>query len=141
MKNTGAALSLLLLLPAAAFSQSVKTVPVFKQGEVVISSTGRSADGELSVSREAYSDYVIGVYNEKSGMRNLPSVIESGIAYVKFDADSGHVVKGDYVATSPKHGQAMKANSSGTVLGVALADSRALRNLLPVRIHVIWVKR
>ena len=105
----------------------------------MVSSTGRTGDGVLDRSKEAYSEYVVGVFNEKTESRNIPSIIESGIALVKFDAANGSVQKGDYVTAASMPGYAMKAQQTGLMLGVAMEDSGS-SGLLKIRVQPAWMK-
>lgn len=141
MKKLYAVLPVVILLSNYCFSQSEKIKVVFENGDLVVSSTGRTSDGVLDRCREAYSDYIVGVFNEKTETRNIPSIIESGIAYIKFDSAGGPVAKGDFIASSSKPGSGMKAQQSGYVVGVALEDSNASTALLKVRVQVGWVNR
>ncbi len=141
MKKLYILLSLAILFSNYCFSQpSGRIKVIFEQGDLVISTTGRTSDGVLDRSQEAYSDYIVGVFNEKTETRNIPSIIESGIAYIKFDDASGHVVKGDYITSSSKPGYGMKALQSGFMVGVALEDSRSATGLLKIRVQVGWMK-
>ena len=122
-------------------AQATKRRPVdFDNGDLVVSSTGRLQDGELSKSTNPYSEFITGVFNENTVSSNIPSIIQNGIAFIKFDTDNGHVKKGDYITSSVKTGRAMKSLKSGVMVGVAMENSRNLNGLLKIRVQVGWVK-
>lgn len=133
-------LSILFFLSQSMVAQDIiRERPDFENGDVVISSTGRVADGNLMKSNGSYSDLLVGVFAEKTETRNIPLIIESGIAYVKFDSRNGAVKRGDYITTSDQLSHAMKAKQPGMMLGVALEDSANNRGLLKIRVQVEWV--
>ena len=121
------------------FSQQTRNTVTFAHGDLVISGTGRIFDGQLEKCNEAYSELVVGVYNETTALLNVPSILETGIAYIKFDDANGHVVAGDYITGSSKTGYGMKAKRSGVMVGVALEDSPGKQSgLLKIRVQVGW---
>lgn len=133
-------LSVLFAYGSALCQAPTRNNVVFDSGDLVVSSTGRIFDGELSRAQEPYAENIVGVFNTSTLTRNVPSIFESGIAYVKFDAENGHVQKGDYITSSTKPGHAMKAVQSGFVAGIALEDSERKEGLVKVRVQVAWVK-
>jgi len=109
----------------------------FESGDVVASVTGR-LDGPLTHSDRAYAEDMVGIYSTTTAISNIPSFITSGIAFVKFDASNGTVVKGDWITSSSLPGHAMKAKEPGTMLGVALENSVDAKGLLRIRVQVGW---
>lgn len=139
-KVTVVLLSVLLAYGSALCQDGMRNKVVFDSGDLLVSSTGRASDGELSKAQEPYAVNIVGVFNETTLTRNVPSVLESGIAYVKFNIQNGPVQKGDYVTSSTVPGYAMKALQSGFVAGIALEDSETTKGLLKIRVQVGWVK-
>ncbi len=128
-----------IFFSSVSFSQSERIKANFEHGDIVSSTTGRTGDGVMDRCSEAYSAYMAGVFNEKTETRNIPVIIETGIALVKFDDSNGAVAKGSFVTSSALPGYSMKAEQSGFVLGVALEDSKGT-GLLKIRVQMGWEK-
>ena len=111
--------------------------PDFQHGDIVTSNTGRM-DGELGIASEANSDNLVGVYNESTQISNIPNILISGIAYVKFDHSNGEVLRGDFIASSNAQGKGMKTNSAGMIIGVALESSTPSTSLLKILVQPSW---
>ncbi|GIV32921.1 MAG: hypothetical protein KatS3mg031_0456 [Chitinophagales bacterium] len=132
-------IAILAFCPAIfAWAQSERMRSMLEHGDVVVSSTGRTADGVLERCNTPYSEFMAGVFNEKTETRNVPAILESGIAMVKFDSSNGDVRKGDWVTSSALPGHCMKATQPGFVLGVALENSSPGK-LLKVRVQIAWM--
>lgn len=132
-------LSVLFACGSALCQAPTRSNVAFDSGDLVVSTTGRIFDGELSRAQEPYAENIVGVFSTSTLTRNVPSILESGIAYVKFDAANGEVKKGDYITSSSKPGYAMKAVQPGFAAGIALEDSKK-EGLLKMRVQVGWVK-
>lgn len=117
-----------------------RTHTTFEHGDLVVSSTARLSDGELSKANEQYSPLVVGVYNEKTETSLMPVILSEGIAYIKFDASNGHVAAGDYITSGAKPGYGIKATQAGFVVGVVLEDSKNANGLLKIRLQPMWAK-
>lgn len=134
------ALVLITMFAQHTFAQATQRVKVdFQNGDIVASNTGR-LDGEFSKTTEAGSDFIVGVYNTSTEVKNVPAILSSGIAYVKFDHSNGEVVKGDLITSSKVSGKGMKANASGMMVGVALESSTSDTELLKILVQPAWVK-
>jgi len=126
------------LITQNAFAQSSQRVrPDFQHGDIVTSNTGRM-DGNLAIVSEANSDNIVGIYNESTQSSNLPNILISGIAYMKFDHANGEVVRGDLITSSSASGKGMKANVSGMTIGVALEASSPGMELLKIAVQPAW---
>ncbi|MEX0812537.1 MAG: hypothetical protein WD048_10005 [Chitinophagales bacterium] len=143
MKNIIFIPIILFLIHQSVFAQEPTRRPQieFEHGDLVSSNTGRIADGILSKASKAYSEFFAGVYNEASGISNIPSILTSGIVYIKFDSSEGHVSYGDYVTTSNEKGFGMKASRLGFIIGIALEDSNNTSGLLKIRLEPCWVEK
>lgn len=127
---------LLFCICGLANAQELRKHESFEHGDVVVSPSARLNDGDMKRSSEPYQENVVAVYNSSTGTSKVPVFITSGIAYVKFDNSNGEVEKGDFITSSAKTGAAMKATSSGMVIGVALENSS--KELLKIRVLPSW---
>lgn len=142
MKKLFVISSLLLLFQLLQAQEPTKRNHVtFDSGDIVISNTGRTSDGELSKTAEAYSPLVVGVFSEATAQSNVPRILTDGIAYVKFDPTNGNVVPGDHITTSAKTGYGMKATRSGFVIGVVLESTANSKGLLKIRVQPAWISK
>lgn len=127
---------LLFCICGFANAQELRTHESFENGDVVVSPSARLNDGDMKRSSEPYQENVVAVYNSSTSTSKVPVFITSGIAFVKFDNSNGEVEKGDLITSSAKTGAAMKATSSGMVIGVALENSS--KELLKIRVLPSW---
>lgn len=127
----------MLLMSGSLIAQERRGHDSFENGDVIVSETARVQDSDLKRSTSAYQETVVGVFNETSFGRKVPTIATEGIALVKFDGSNGQVKKGDWVTTSSTSGTAMKATESGMVLGIALENSSD-NELLKIRILIFW---
>lgn len=138
MKNIICSSIFLLFLVQASYAQTERKHVDFEPGDLVVSTTGRLADGELDKAAEPYAENIVGVFTEGAGMSKMPGILQNGIAYIKFDPSNGEVKVGDYITSSSKTGYGMKATKPGVVVGVALETSGT--GLLKIRIQPGWMK-
>lgn len=121
--------------PVVAQERRQRTV--FEPGTIVCSLTGRVADERHRLSEGPYDPYVIGVATAENNRLHIYDHLQTdGIAWVKYNSENGPIRKGDYLTSSSVPGVAMKATSSGMVLGVALEDAEKKEGLLKIRILI-----
>ncbi len=66
-------------------------------------------------------------------------VVTSGIDEVNVTNTNGPIKKGNYITVSSKPGKGQKADKSGYMLGVALADSNSESGKIPVAVDIKYV--
>lgn len=98
------------------------------------------------ITQEPYDKSMVGVYDtapalafEPLNTDNQIPMITSGTVEVLVNTSNGEIKKGDPVTSSAIPGQAMKANKSGFLLGVAQADfdgSSGQAGLVPVMLDI-----
>lgn len=68
------------------------------------------------------------------------AVIKSGIATVNVTTANGPIKKGDYITSSTDRGKGQKADKSGYMLGIAMADfSDSAPGQIPVSLNIQYV--
>jgi hypothetical protein len=109
----------------------------FTAGDIICSSTcNLSREGVLSLSKEAYDLYMVGVCTNTPSSVVNQEYITDGIAYVKFNSENGIIHRGDLVTSSSSKGVAMKAMKPGMVLGIALEDAKTADGLIQIRVMI-----
>lgn len=96
-----------------------------KDGDII-----SAADGKFVVSTKAYDSAMIGVVTLEPAVvfsfNPLPAnsypVMTSGTAKINVSSVNGNISAGDALTSSDIRGVAMKANSSGYIIGLALED-------------------
>ncbi len=118
----------------------------FENGDVLISYIGTYQGGNFTISKEPYSNYLLGVYfdenkTEKRDPRYFIIPIKTkGITYVKYTNENGEIHKGDPVTSSNIPGVAMKATEPGMILGVALEDATNPNGLVKIRVLIQYLR-
>lgn len=67
------------------------------------------------------------------------SVVRSGIAKVNVTTINGPIKKGDYITSSATAGKGQKADKSGYMLGVSLADLEGENGQIPVALDIKYI--
>ncbi len=102
-------------------------------------------DKGLMRANSSFSTAMFGVKEENPlviiqlSENDTQAVVKSGIAQVNVVNTNGFIKKGDYITSSSVAGKGQKANSSGYMLGVALADSSAGNDRIPVALDIKYV--
>jgi hypothetical protein len=120
-----------------ANAQDKRERTIFEKGTIVCSQTGRIADERHRASEVAYDSFMIGVATGDDSRLHVYDLLQNdGIAQVRYNSENGVIKKGDFVTSSTTKGVAMKATSSGMVLGVAMEDADQKEGLLKIRILI-----
>jgi hypothetical protein len=123
-----------------AIAQEKKERTIFEKGTIVCSQTGRIADERHRASEIPYDPYIIGVATGDDNRLHVYDLLQNdGIAQVRYNSENGVIKKGDFVTSSTTRGVAMKAASSGMVLGVAMEDADKKEGLLKIRILIQYI--
>lgn len=118
-------------------AQDRKERILFEPGTIVCSQTARAVDERHRASNITYDPYIIGVATAEENKLSIYDLIQTdGVALVKYNLENGPIKKGDFVTSSSSQGVAMKATSSGMVLGVALEDGNKKDGFLKIRILI-----
>lgn len=122
----------------AAYNYTVVD-PEAQDGDILI-----YTDKGLTRANSAFSTTLFGVLQTNPVIEIQLSedegqpVVRSGVANVNVVNTSGPVKKGDYITSSAKPGKGQKADKSGYMLGVALADSGG-SGQIPVALDIKYV--
>ena len=144
-------MNLIILFASTLFCQNMieevkEKFKNFTDGDILISKDYTYKTGNFEKSNEAYSNALIGVYYDdndytQKDIRKYKNPIKiSGFTYVKYNNENGTIKAGDPVTSSSTPGEAMKANQSGMILGVALEDPEtSSKNLLKIRLSIQYL--
>jgi len=128
------------------------TPATFEHGQIICSDNAMET-GKLYVSSKEYDETVIGVYfiaptNEENNdgspiliNPNNNTVLYHGITTVKYSNYNGKIMKGDPITSSKIPGVAMKATSSGTIIGIALEDTKTNEGYVKCRILIQYYRQ
>lgn len=118
MKNLFVAALMLLSFATFAQDPTMRVQNTFSKGDIIASTTGRIADGQLYIPSTAGDPNIIGVYSGEQSNRVDRIFNTTGLTEVKVAGADLHV--GDWVTTNAQ-GQAVKA-TSGMLLGVVVKE-------------------
>jgi len=132
-------------------SETIITQISMGSGDVVALSGSLDENGSPTIRlANAYNDSgLLGVVTTASGEQNdshagKQLVITSGRVYVKIDPNSSDISSGDYVTSSQTEGFAIKSETSGKVLGIALenwtkgTDDSPTKDKIMILVNPTW---
>lgn len=124
----------------ASYSYQV-TDPEAKDGDILI-----YTDKGLIRSDTSFSTAMFGIMQSEPlvvvqlNPEDTQAVIKSGIATVNVTTLNGAIEKGDYITSSTDTGKGQKADKSGYMLGIAMADfSDSAPGQIPVSLNIQYV--
>jgi hypothetical protein len=127
----GLGIFLLAVTPVAAqtVADSMAISTPFAAGEVTDGDIVCATNNGILPCKGEYDVSMAGVYAESpamvltnTDMANGKPVVSGGIAWVRVNAASGNIRKGDFVTSSTVSGVGQRAEKSGNVVGIALED-------------------
>lgn len=148
MRKLAAFLFLLFFFPLPAFAQntSIEVTSVYKiadkdavEGDILVSTDKGLVRATVTSDSKTFGVLQVKpVVVYRSGDPGSKPVIRSGVATVNVTNSGGPIKYGDYITSSTTAGKGQKANESGYVLGIALAnfDSKDKTGAIPVAIKV-----
>ena len=124
---------------------------IFEHGDIVSSNDG-TLRGTLSLSSQTYDTKIVGVYVQMPKRPEIQGgepvllpkgniVVDNGIVQVKYNSENGPIRSGDPIAASSTPGVAMKATSSGIIIGIATEDASVSSGLINARILIQYIDK